>query len=157
MFIGNPKHVVERGYQLLTGRHEALNHRRERQVVPRDRECRARRAGGGQGGRRQADHHLVDEENVFAGAKENATGIGDSGPSMATPEVPYYPTFDDAVTSMEAQYIGYVTPPAAVFSFVQISRSQYQGLGNASSFTPFRVPNFPRHNSPFAPSLSFTD
>ncbi|MCE5167278.1 hypothetical protein HAX54_046036 [Datura stramonium] len=76
---------------------------------------------------------------------------------MATPEVSYYPTFDVAVTSMEAQYVGYVTPPAVVFGFVQINRSQYQGLGNASSFTPFGMPNFPRHNSLFAPSLSFTD
>ncbi|MCD7458650.1 hypothetical protein HAX54_038819 [Datura stramonium] len=42
------------------------NRRRERQAVPRDRESCARRAGGGRGGRCQADHHLVDEENAFA-------------------------------------------------------------------------------------------
>ncbi|MCE3215600.1 hypothetical protein HAX54_002908 [Datura stramonium] len=96
------------------------NCRRERQVVPRDREQRARRAGGGRGGRRQADHHLVDKENIFAGAEENATAIDDSDPSMTTPEVPYYLTFDFAVTSTEAQSVGYVTPPAAVLGFAQI-------------------------------------
>ncbi|MCD7458649.1 hypothetical protein HAX54_038818 [Datura stramonium] len=76
---------------------------------------------------------------------------------MTTPEVPYYPTFYVAVTSMKAQSVGYVTPPPAIFGFAQFSGFQYQGLGNASSFTPFGMPNFPRHNSPFAPPLSFTD
>ncbi|MCD9644173.1 hypothetical protein HAX54_032190 [Datura stramonium] len=123
---------------------------------PSPHKRRARRVGGGRGGRRQADHHLVDEENVFAGAEEIATS-DDPGPSMATPEVLYYPTFDVVVTSMEAQFVGYVTPQAAIFGFAQFSGSQYQGLGNASDFAPFEMPNFPRHNSLFAPPLSFTN
>ncbi|MCD7471131.1 hypothetical protein HAX54_011424 [Datura stramonium] len=67
------------------------------------------------GGRRYINHNLIDEENAFPREEESLICIDDLGPSITTPEVPYYSTVDVAGTLVHVPSIGFVTTPTAVF------------------------------------------
>ncbi|KAH0684614.1 hypothetical protein KY290_020948 [Solanum tuberosum] len=168
MFIGNSQHVVQKGYQHMAGRHEALGtrlcfapdynphtqydepppvqvSRRSRQTTPRDNARRGRRSAGEGRGRNRAEHHLIDGDNLV----DNNTHL------VVTPE-PYYSTLDFSAgpsntnTNFSSQEtVGFVTPHVSISSFAQFSGSQY-GIQHG-------MREFPIHNSPFGGRLNFSN